>query len=607
MLVKTEAEALDAFAYLGAYDDIVVDVEATGVNWRKDRVFSIQLLAGDRAFYFPFRHEGGGNLPISYLHHIYAEVLPPERLQIGFHYTFDMKIGAKDGAQLPRVIRDPLFAAHQMNENEATFRLKDLAVIYLGDGEDESERLLIETLEKRFGGRGRQSKGNMWRLTPEEVYQYGVDDLFLTRRMLDFYTPILHEWSIWDLFVEVNDFAIALAEMELRGVPVNSDKLRAIGAKAAPEAARLRELIGERAREDLDDPTFPANPNSHPQMRMWLKKALGIGDTTHDTLAAEDDERARLLLDYRKWHKLNSSFVEPYLNGHIIDGRIHTNLYITTPGIRDRGEVHGTVSDRVSSTEPNAQQVPDVVREAMDAPPGFTMVEADFSQAELRLAAHYYETLFKDYSLGDILRAGEDMHKAAADDFGIPRKEAKRRNFMIQYGGGARRLATKFGTHQRDEQRYLNFYNKKFPGAPKLRKYMERVAEKKGYIRLWNKRTRRFNTAKAASYKASNNLIQGGIAQMVRAVIVRLRREVPEALMILTVHDSVLFLIPNDKLHVIDRIRVIMQDQPWCTLPMIVDIKTGQAWGTLEPLPRKTDGIPAHALVGVNLSANGFA
>jgi DNA polymerase I len=464
----------------------------------------------------------------------------------------------------------------------------------------------VERLVNEFGGVARGAKANLWRLPAWAVTDYGEDDVWLTRKLRDFYKPHLIEWKVFDIYREVCDFQLLLCEIELRGMPLDLDVLRELGAKAAPMAAHFRAEIERQSQEDLNDPDFPANPNSHPQMKRWLGAVLGVPDTSRDTLALDGDPRGQLLLDYRTWNKLVTGFVTPYSEKIMDDGRVRCNVYITSPGIRDKKEIHGTVSDRCSSTDPNLQQVPPAVRKAFRAPDGFEFLEADYSQAELRGAAHYYETRFADSSLADILRAGRDMHTASAEAFGIPRKQAKVRNFAIQYGAGAKKLAAKNGTNIRDERAYLNHYNRMFPGVKRLRDYCMAEAEQKGYIRLWTGRTRRYNTPQAKSFSASNNLIQGAIAQMLRRTMLRVRKEVPEALMVLTVHDSILFLIPLGRLDLADKIRRIMQDQSWCTLAMIVDMKHGPTWGDMVDLPRSTDGIPESCLVGVDLEANKF-
>lgn len=593
MLIDSEQAAKKAIARLTGDDLVTMDCEATGKDWRRDRICSLQLMTDGDPYYFPFRHGEGYNLPISVLDTVFREVLRPERPQEGFHYGFDIKICSHDGMQLPRNIRDPMLAAHQMNENEFTFKLKDLANKYLGRDSSAAETALLDFIVGKFGGSHKTAKGNLWLCDARDVVRYGEDDVILTRKLMEMYLEALQDWHLSDVFAEVCDFQLALCEIELRGMPLNLATLDRLEAAAAPKAAALREEIRRRACEDLGDPDLPANPNSHPQMGRWLKTVLGVPDTSKDSLKLADDPRGQLLLDFRTWHKIVGTFVDPYREKQI-NGRIHCNFYITSPGTRETHDLHGTVSDRVSCTDPNMQQVPPVVREAFEAPEGFEFVEFDYSQLELRIAAHYYEVRHHDSVLADILRQGEDMHQATADGFGIPRKTAKVRNFAIQYGAGAITLARKNGTDPKSEARYLAHYHKTFPGCRRLSKSCENEAKQRGYIRLWSGRVRHYDEADTKLYKASNNLIQGGAAQILRRALVRIWKEVPEAKMVLTVHDSIVFLLPIGRMDLIQRIRTIMQDNPEFALPMIVDVKVGPTWGSTKEIARDMAGL-SHA------------
>lgn len=590
MLIDSEQAAKKAIARLTGDDLITMDCEATGLDWKRDHLCSLQLLTDGDAYYFPFRHGEGYNLPLSALDRIFAEVLRPERPQEGFHYAFDIKMCTKDGMRMPRSIRDPMLAAHQMNENEPSFSLKNLAVQYIEATASDADRELTDYLINRFGGSAKTAKSHLYKVDARIVTRYGEDDVILTRKLMEMYREAMRDWKIEHVFAEVCDFQLALCAMELKGIPINLATLDRLEAEAAPKAATLRAEIERRSREDLNDPDFPANPNSHPQMGRWLKTVLGVPDTSKDSLNLADDERGKLLLDFRVWHKIVGTFVQPYREKQI-NGNLHCSYWITSPGSRETHDRHGTVSDRVSCTDPNLQQVPDAVRDAFEAPEGYECGEFDYSQLELRLAAHYYEVRHGDSVLANILRQGQDMHQHTADTFGIGRKPAKVRNFAIQYGAGAATLAKKNGTDVNSERRYLNHYHKTFPGCRRLSRSCEAEASQRGYIRLWSGRTRKYEEGDSKLYKASNNLIQGGAAQILRRALVRVAKEVPEADMRHTVHDSILFFLPKGRPDLIQRIRTIMQDNPEFTLPMVVDVKVGPTWGRLKEIPRDMAGL----------------
>ncbi len=606
MLITSEAEAEAALLHVKQGSaPIVADTETDGVDWWKSKVCGWVLgrLDDEKQFYFPVRHKEGWNLPESWSRRIASEVLVPEREQNGHHYSFDMKVAAKEGLRLPHKIFDTMLVAHLMNENEDSFKMEHLAALYLDPSYANAEAGLIEYLCERFKCHHKRAKQHLHEVSAEQVWQYACQDIATTRELRRFYEPHLKTWKLRDLADEVFDFQLLLTEMEMRGILVDADALKKLGEDANPKALELEHKIQAMARTDLSDPEFPGNPRSHPQMKMWLGKMLGVPNTSKDTLKVFDDVRPKTLLEYRIWQKLKSSFVDPYWGLMDDINRIHPGLWICSPGTRG-DDLHGTSSSRLSSTRPNMQQVPPAARHLFTEDDGWTLVEMDYSQAELRLAAHYYWTRFGDGAMANLLVEGEDLHQATADASGIPRKAAKIRNFAIQYGAGAQRLATMFSSTRAAEARYLKTYHKMFPGCKKLTRQCMRQAEEYGYIRLWTGRTLRFNCPRAASYKAQNRLIQGGIAEMVRIAGVRCRKEVPEAEALLQVHDSYLFRIPTATVdRTIPKLRAIMQDQPWCELPMVVDVKksgNGGNWADMEELPRDPIGIPAAVMAKVS-------
>ena len=596
MLVDSEEKADEAIRYLNSTEGpISADTETTGVDWWSDHVVGWPVGTREKQFYFPVRHGEGYNLPENYSRRIATEVLRPDRVQIGHNYGFDLKVGRKDGLVIPNEIRDSMLIAHLVNENEDSYKLEDLAAKYVDPSFADADKELTDLLVERFGGARKKAKKNLWRLPAEKVWRYGCQDVLTPYHLLDFYDKELDIWKLRDIAKGVNEFQLMLTEMEIRGIQIDREALTTLGEKAQPKADALEAQIQKWAREQLEDPDFPANPRSPAQMKFWL----GTPDTKRETLERWNDPRGNALLEYRVWQKLKGSFVDPYWNLMDPEGKIHPSLWICSPGSREGGDLHGTTSSRLSSTKPNGQQVPPAAKHLFVAPEGYEMVELDYSQAELRRAAHYYWRNFGDGNMANLLVEGKDLHQATADAAGIARKPAKMKNFAIQYGAGAARLAAMFLTTVQAERRYLNSYNKMFPGAKKLARQCQRVAEEQGYIRLYTGRTLRFNSARTKSYKAKNRLLQGDVAEMIRVAGIRCRREVPEALPILQVHDSYLFLVPRGDRSIIKRLRGVMQNVPECELPMVVDAKVGPNWGEMTELPRDPVGIPPEVLAKV--------
>ena len=609
-LIDTEAAFNVAMCHIQSVETVCMDTETcphkgeTALDWRTNAACGISLLAGNRSFYFPFRHGTGRNLPIGRIREITETVLHPDRMQIGLNYIFDIRTLLKDGMRMPNWgrMRDAQLAAHLMNENEPAYKMEKLAAKYLGDGYAESEDVLIDMVCDRFQVPKKGAKGHMWRLNPGEVSDYACQDVITTHELDQFYRPILRTWGLEELAVEVFDWQLVTGAMEIHGIPFNRARLQEIGDASHAEAEQLLVELHRMSTADGFD-HGELNPNSPKQIKYWLKTLAGIpiADTAKDTLLLHDDPRIRTLLAYRQAAKLMGTYVNPLMRYSEFDGRIHPELM-----------VRGTRSSRLSSRNPNFQNQPPVIKSACYAPEGYKFVELDYSQAELRLAAHYYAHLGRDvpdwadkalraaqvpdYTLGRILLdPNGDMHQQTADRAQVDRKSAKVRNFAIQYGAGAKMLAHRYQTDVRKELDYLQAYNATFPGMKAFSHMCAANIRKMGYMRMWSGRP--FRLPKNKAHNASNRIIQGGIAEMVRTAITRVAKEHTDFIPVITVHDSLGGLIPVDNYR--ERVRSIqatMQDQPWCDLPMFVDAKAGDTWGDAEDLPRVTDGIPPAVL-----------
>jgi DNA polymerase-1 len=281
------------------------------------------------------------------------------------------------------------------------------------------------------------------------------------------------------------------------------------------------------------------------------------------------------VLRYRWYIKAVNTYYDKYLG--FLDGNnlIHANFNLT-----------GTVTGRISSSKPNMQQIPrwseeQKVKDVFIAGEGYTLLEADYSQAEIRVAAHYT----KDPGVLAIFDNGLDYHAETAKKLGIPRQDAKVVNLAINYGAGAFTIAQQLRRPESEVKKILIDYHKQFPGFRKTSKEAERIADEKGYVRYWTGRRRHFNHPTAQSRTAFNSVVQGGTAEMVRRTMQRLDDELPEALQLAQVHDSIIFKIPKSELaRLAPEIKRIMEDQPQFSVAMKVDMKEGERWSEMKEM-----------------------
>ena len=321
---------------------------------------------------------------------------------------------------------------------------------------------------------------------------------------------------------------------------------------------------------------FELNPNSSKKVCEFL----GVSSSSAENLAnvidagGKNAENAKLVQEARGWKSVESRYYTPYLELMDINDDLHCSLNIT-----------GTYTGRLSCSNPNLQAVARStevfkVKDVFIARPGYTMIQADYKQAEMRLVTHYT----KDKTMRELIEADADLHSATAELLNIPRSAAKRINFSVIYGVGYKTLSENLKVDLQVAKDYLNRYHDLYPGFKRLMGECEDFAKQYGYIQMWTGRLRHFNTPQCDPFKAMSNLIQGGVSEIVRVAISRLFPAVTDlgGRMLLQVHDSVIFEIPDENLEVaLPTIKLIMEDFDF--VPRVgVDIEFGKSWGSFQ-------------------------
>ena len=407
----------------------------------------------------------------------------------------------------------------------------------------------------------------------------------------------LREAGLWDLYRDIeNPLIPILSDMELRGVRVDAEALRALGREYARRLEELEEQIYGIAGERF-------NPQSPKQLARILFDKLKLPvvkrtATGYSTDASVLEELSlvhplpRLILEHRSLAKLKSSFIDvlPRLVDPVT-GRIHARFHQTV-----------TATGRLSSSNPNLQNVPvrgeegRRIREAFVAEPGYLLLSADYSQVELRILAH----LSEDPALVEVFRAGRDVHtETAARIFGVPperveprmRREAKTVNFGILYGMSPFGLARQLGIRQETARKMIDAY---FVQFPRVREFLDGQIERArrlGHaetlfgrrrpipeIRSRNRAQREFGERMAL-----NTPIQGTAADLIKRAMIRTARAVGEAAigayLILQVHDELVLEVPEaDADRCRDVVREAMEGAAELRVPLVVDVGVGRNW-----------------------------
>lgn len=565
--------------------DPVVDTETTGLRIfatktkERDKVIGIAVDIGPEAYYFPFRHLQGNNLPMECMKFFRRYLSNPNRTYGGWNYSFDVHMMAMDGIDIAPNFEDAMLGVHLLNENEPNFRLKDISDRYgIGDGSlqesiledkvfEECQRLGIEC--SRSPKAERNTKSMMYVLPPEDVEPYACDDVRLTRQWLEMCREALQAQGLYEIWKQVNYYSYIVTLMEHAGMQVDPDLISQYQEEAKSKSKDALDRLHAAAG-------FELNPNSSKKVCEFLGVKSSAAERLVELIDAggEGAERAKLVQEARGWLSVDSRYYTPYLEVMDPNNTLHCSLNLI-----------GTISGRLSCSNPNLQAVAkhtDVfkVKDVFVARPGYTMVQADYKQAEMRLVTHYT----KDPVMKELIEQDADLHTATAERLGIPRNAAKRINFSVIYGIGYKHLAENLRVEQAVAKDYLDKYHALYPGFRKLMYQCEDFAKAKGYIRMWTGRTRHFNVPDADPHKAMSNLIQGGVAEIVRVAISRLFPAVVDmgGRMLLQVHDSVTFEIPDENLNeALPTIKAIMEDFDF--VPRVgVDIEYGRSWGTFE-------------------------
>lgn len=585
MLINT-VEAFEAVKpLLLSCMDPVVDTETTGLSIfgsadrKQDRVIGIAIDIGSEAYYFPFRHKQGQNLPMESMEFFRKYLSNPNRTYGGWNYGFDLHMMAMDGIPMAPNFEDAMLAVHLLNENEPNFRLKDTSDRYsIGDGSlqesiledkvfEECQRLGLEC--SRSPRAENNTKSMMYVLPPNDVEPYACDDVRLTRQWLDICREALRAQDLYDIWKQVNYYSFIITQMEHKGMKIEPDIIRQYQEEAKEHSqsalAKLKEVAG-----------FDLNPNSSKKVCEFLGVQSSSAERLVELIDAGGDgaEKAKLVQEARGWLSVDSRYYTPYLQSMDADNTLHCSLNLI-----------GTISGRLSCSSPNLQAVAKQtsvfkVKDVFVAREGYTMIQADYKQAEMRLVTHYT----KDPIMKELIEQDADLHSATAERLGIPRNAAKRINFSVIYGIGYKHLSETLRVPQDTAKDYLEKYHALYPGFRKLMYQCEDFAKANGYIKMWTGRTRHFNTPECDPHKAMSNLIQGGVAEIVRVAISRLYPAITDlgGYMLLQVHDSVTFEVPDENLsEALPTIKTIMEDFDF--VPRVgVDIEYGKSWGTFQ-------------------------
>jgi len=593
-LVQTEA-ALEALtARLRATGRFALDTETTGIDPMQAQLVGISVaLQAHEGFYIPVGHRvdgAEGQLAPEVVFKALQPILEDPKIEkIGQNIKYDWIVLNRNGLKLAGVAFDTMVASYLIDPSRRTHSLEQIALGYL-----EHQK----TLYAEVAGKGKAARC-FSEVPLEKAARYACEDADVTLRAYQVLSEKLRESSLDGLFETVEMPLIpVLKRMEMQGVAVDCGSLRALGKSFEHQLEILESQIHTLAGEpfNINSPQQLGEILFHkiglPVQKKTRKKTAFSTDVDVLTRLASQHELPAVILRHRTLTKLKSTYVDALLHlVHPETGRIHTSYNQTV-----------TATGRLSSSDPNLQNIPirseegRAIRSAFIPRKGWRLMSADYSQIELRILAHCSE----DPLLIRAFMNEEDIHtRTASEVFQVfpemvtpeLRRHAKVINFGILYGMSAYGLSQELGISQKMAQAYITHYFSRYPGVKQYLDTTLRDAKETGTVRtllgrirpLPDIRSTRPAVRQFAERTAINTPIQGTAAELIKVAMIQvdaaLRERQMHRVMILTVHDELVFEVAPDEAEAVARmVRETMEGVWKLKVPLKVNIAFGTNW-----------------------------
>ena len=570
------------------------DTETDNVDHVHAKLVGISLSVEPyQAAYIPLAHQYLGvpeQLPLT---EVLAKLKPvlenPEIKKIAQNAKFDYSILANYGIKVSGIAFDTMLESYVLNSTER-HDMDSMANRYLNH-----KTITYDELTKVD-----KKKVTIDAIEVEKTTQYAAEDADITLQLHEKLWPELEkDQKLTKLFTDIEmPLAIVLAEMERTGVLVDAKQLNDYSNELAKQLieieAQLQSLAGEKF-----------NPASPKQIQAILfdkhnlpvlkKTPKGDPSTSEEVLSelANEYELPRMILFYRGLAKLKNTYTDKLpLMISPIDQRIHTNY-----------NQIGTITGRLSSNDPNLQNIPvrneegRRIRQAFIAPKGCKIISADYSQIELRIMAHLSqdESLLNAFAHDkDIHRvtAGEILGKAESEVTNEERRRAKAVNFGLIYGMSAFGLSKQINIPRKEAQFYIDRYFERYPGVQQYMEQTRQLAAEQGYVetlsgrRLYLPKIRSTNgiEKRGAERAAINAPMQGTAADIIKTAMIKMSEWIKNQSednikMVMQVHDELVFEVKDAFVEqYCTEIKKIMENCYQLSVPLKVDVGIGNNW-----------------------------
>ena len=581
------------------------NMESLGPGWpRNDGYIVGYAIAVDGwTGYFPVAHAGGGNLDKRIVERWISDVVATPADKIMHNAAYDLGWLRASGFKVNGTIYDTMLAAPVLDENRYAYSLNALGFDYLKEIKSE------QGLKDAAGDFGVHAKKELWKLPAMHVGEYAEQDAALTLKLWHHFQVLMRKEEVESIFQLETEVLPVLVDITLKGIKFDRAKCEKHIIEMRRKETEILKYLKSQAGMQVDIWAAQSIAAAFDRLAIqYPKTAAGAPSFTKSFLDTHEHPMAKMILEARELNKTHGTFLEPYLKHSAKDGRIHTHFN------QMRNEEGGTVTGRLSASNPNLQQVParheiigPMVRGLFLPEDGQVWAANDFSSQEPRLLVHYAtmlglpraETMAQAYREDPNM----DFHQMVADLAGIKRKAAKTIGLGLMYGMGKAKLANSLDLPLDEASELIATFHSKVPflkgTVDAVMKRIEHPASggcirtllgRKCRFPLWepvewgvNKALPREQAVieygvrikRAGTYKGLNRLIQGSAADQTKAAMAALHKAGFNLL--LQVHDEIALSVRN-----IEEAREaadIMAKAVTLEVPSRVDVETGPSWG----------------------------
>ena len=599
------SEAKEIAIDLETHDPHIKDL---GPGWATGRgkVVGIALAVDGWKGYFPLAHEGGGNFDENIIREQLKPILSNDADKIFHNASYDVGWLRQWGLEVKGRCIDTMIAAALINENRmpGQYNLNAVARDYIEEKKNES--LLYEAAQAWQV----DAKAEMYKLPYQYVGPYAEQDAAITLRLWNTLKIELLRQELTSIFDLETELLPVLIDMKWQGVRLDLDKAHKIKKDIEKEEKKLlldlKKEIGFEV--EVFAPTSVAKAFDKKKIK-YNKTPTGLPSFDKNFLASLKDPFSQKIVQARELYKARSTFIDSLLK-HEHNGRIHGEIN------QLKSDQGGTITGRLSMSNPNLQQIPSrnekigpLIRQLFIPEEGCTWGSFDYSQQEPRLVVHFASLTHGGLDGAEEFvdaynnNAETDFHQIAGDMAGIERRVAKTMNLGLFYGMGQKKLGSQLGLGEEDTKELFDTYHSRVPFVKQLMSLAMKTANDNGQVRtilgrichfdLWEPTrwgvhkplpredaVRKYGSSlkRGFIYKALNKLIQGSAADQTKKAMIEVHKAgiIPHV----QVHDELNVSIKDDAMR--DQIKSIMENCVKLEVPSKVDAKEGKSWGAIK-------------------------